>query len=105
MIPASTMPCTPALTLNYDGGDFPANQQKALAQADWAGFPARRVEAKAHEKLRRIGIANPIGKAAGTGQERAEIRFHPSGNATLLMGSKNQGQGHETTFKQVLNEK
>src|SRR5439155_4712504 len=35
----------------------------------------------------------------------AEVRFHPSGAATLLMGSKNQGQGHETTFKQVLNEK
>ena len=60
---------------------------------------------KARGKLRGIGIANPIEKAAGPGQEFAEIRFHPSGNATLLMGSKNQGQGHETTFKQVLNEK
>src|SRR5260370_37805494 len=50
-------------------------------------------------------LANPIEKAAGPGQEFAEIRFHPSGNVTLLMGSKNQGQGHETTFKQVLAEK
>src|SRR6266581_3122424 len=105
MIPASAMPYKTALNLNYDCGDFPANQQKALAQADWAGFPARRDEAKARGKLRGIGIANPIEKAAGPGQEFAEIRFHPSGNATLLMGSKNQGQGHETTFKQVLNEK
>ncbi len=55
--------------------------------------------------MRGIGIANPIEKAAGPGQEFAEIRFHPSGNVTLLMGSKNQGQGHETTFKQVLSEK
>ena len=55
--------------------------------------------------MRGIGIANPIEKAAGPGQEFAEIRFHPSGNATVLMGTKNQGQGHETTFKQVLNEK
>src|SRR3954469_13158077 len=105
MIPASAMPYKTALNLNYDCGDFPANQQKALAQTDWAGFPARRDEAKARGKLRGIGIANPIEKAAGPGQEFAEIRFHPSGNATLLMGSKNQGQGHETTFKQVLNEK
>ena len=105
LIPASAMPYKTALNLNYDCGDFPANQQKALAQADWAGFPARRDEAKARGKLRGIGIANPIEKAAGPGQEFAEIRFHPSGNATLLMGSKNQGQGHETTFKQVLNEK
>src|SRR5436309_6766467 len=105
MIPALAMPYKTALNLNYDCGDFPANQQKALAQADWDGFPARRDEAKARGKLRGIGIANPIEKAAGPGQEFAEIRFHPSGNATLLMGSKNQGQGHETTFKQVLNEK
>src|SRR5882672_7411571 len=105
MIPASAMPYKTALNLNYDCGDFPANQQKALAQADWAGFSTRRDEAKTRGKLRGIGIANPIEKAAGPGQEFAEIRFHPSGNATLLMGSKNQGQGHETTFKQVLNEK
>jgi aerobic carbon-monoxide dehydrogenase large subunit len=105
LIPASALPCKTALGLNYDCGNFPANQQKALAQADWAGFPTRRDEATARGKLRGIGIANPIEKAAGPGQEFAEIRFHPSGNATLLMGSKNQGQGHETTFKQVLNEK
>ena len=105
LIPASKMPYKTALNLNYDCGDFPANQHKALEQADWAGFPARRDEAKARGKLRGIGIANPIEKAAGPGQEFAEIRFHPSGNATLLMGSKNQGQGHETVFKQVLNEK
>ena len=105
LIPASMMPYKTALNLNYDCGDFPANQQKALAEADWGGFPARRDEAKVRGKLRGIGIANPIEKAAGPGQEFAEIRFHPSGNATLLMGSKNQGQGHETTFKQVLHEK
>src|ERR1700722_12627656 len=105
LIPPEKLPVKTALGLNYDCGDFPANQAKALAQADWAGFAVRRDEAKARGKLRGIGIANPIEKAAGPGQEFAEIRFHPSGNATLLMGSKNQGQGHETTFKQVLNEK
>ncbi|HYM74081.1 MAG TPA: xanthine dehydrogenase family protein molybdopterin-binding subunit, partial [Stellaceae bacterium] len=105
LIPPEKLPIRTALGLNYDCGDFPANQQKALEQADWAGFPKRRDEAKARGKLRGIGIANPIEKAAGPGQEFAEIRFHPSGNATLLMGSKNQGQGHETTFKQVLNER
>jgi carbon-monoxide dehydrogenase large subunit len=105
LIPPSKLPIKTALGLNYDCGDFPANQAKALEQADWAGFNTRRDEAKARGKLRGIGIANPIEKAAGPGQEFAEIRFHPSGNATLLMGSKNQGQGHETTFKQVLNER
>jgi len=105
LIPPERLPVKTALGLNYDCGDFPANQKQALEEADWAGFAKRRDEAKARGRLRGIGIANPIEKAAGPGQEFAEIRFHPSGNATLLMGSKNQGQGHETTFKQVLNEK
>jgi carbon-monoxide dehydrogenase large subunit len=105
LIPPAKLPIKTALGLNYDCGDFPKNQRQALEQADWAGFPKRREAAKSRGKLRGIGIANPIEKAAGPGQEFAEIRFHPSGNATLLMGSKNQGQGHETTFKQVLNER
>jgi len=101
----TTLPCKTALGLNYDVGDFAGNQEKVMELADWAGFPARRAAARGRGKLRGIGIANPIEKAAGPGQEFAEIRFHPSGNVTLLMGSKNQGQGHETTFKQVLSEK
>src|SRR6195256_2516815 len=99
------LPYKTALGLNYDCGDFLANQEKALALADWGGFGVRREASRRHGKLRGIGLANPIEKAARPGQEFAEIRFHPSGNVTLLMGSKNQGQGHETTFKQVLAEK
>jgi carbon-monoxide dehydrogenase large subunit len=105
LIPPAKIPYKNAFGLNYDSGDFPANQQKVLELADWAGFTKRRDEARRRGKLRGIGIANPIEKAAGPGQEFAEIRFHPSGNATLLMGSKNQGQGHETVFKQILNER
>ena len=105
MIPNAKLPYKTALGLNYDCGDFLANQETALSLADWSGFGARREESRRRGKLRGIGIANPIEKAAGPGQEFAEIRFHPSGNVTLLMGSKNQGQGHETTFKQVLAEK
>jgi carbon-monoxide dehydrogenase large subunit len=105
LIPPEKIPYRSALALNYDSGDFPANQAKALGLGDWNGFAARRDEAKRRGRLRGIGLANPIEKAASPGQEFAEIRFHPSGNVTLLMGSKNQGQGHETVFKQVLNER
>jgi carbon-monoxide dehydrogenase large subunit len=105
LIPRDRIPYKNAFGLNYDSGDFPANQQRVLELADWAGFPKRREAAKRRGRLRGIGIANPIEKAAGPGQEFAEIRFHPSGNAMLLMGSKNQGQGHETVFKQILNER
>src|SRR5437763_11829688 len=62
-------------------------------------------DANRRGNIHSIGIHNPIEKAPGPGQEFAEIRFHPSGNLTLLMGSKNQGQGHETVFKQILNER
>jgi aerobic carbon-monoxide dehydrogenase large subunit len=105
LIPPQKIPYKNAFGLNYDSGNFPANQKRVLELADWEGFPKRREEAKRRGKLRGIGLANPIEKAAGPGQEFAEIRFHPSGNAMLLMGSKNQGQGHETVFKQILNER
>jgi carbon-monoxide dehydrogenase large subunit len=55
--------------------------------------------------LRGIAIVNAIERAASPGLEFAEIRFNPGGSAIVLMGSKNQGQGHETMFKQIVNEK
>ena len=78
----------------------------ALKLADVAGFAARKEESKKRGRLRGLGIVNAIEQAAGTAQpEYAEIRFNPSGTAALLMGTKNQGQGHETMFKQILNER
>ncbi len=105
LIPASAMPYKTPLGVTYDCGDFPKNMADALKLADVAGFAARREESERRGMLRGIGIANAIERAAGASPEFAEIRFSPSGTATLLMGSKNQGQNHETTFKQILNER
>jgi carbon-monoxide dehydrogenase large subunit len=105
LVPPSAMPYRNALGVTYDCGDFPANMERALAMADVAGFPKRREAARARGKLRGLAIVNAIERAAGPQPEFAEIRFNPSGSATLLMGSKNQGQGHETTFKQILHER
>ncbi|HEV8143074.1 MAG TPA: xanthine dehydrogenase family protein molybdopterin-binding subunit [Methylomirabilota bacterium] len=105
LIPASAMPYKTALGPTYDCGEFERNMDAALKLADVAGFPARREAAKKRGVLRGIGIANAIEQAAGPQPEFAEIRFSPSGSATLFMGSKNQGQGHETTFKQILHER
>src|SRR6185436_5972769 len=88
-----------------DCGQFRANMERALKLADVAGFASRRDDARRRGRLRGLGIANAIERAAGAQPEFAEIRFAPSGTATVLMGSKNQGQGHETTFKQILNER
>ena len=105
LIPASAMPWKNPLGVTYDCGDFATGMDKALKLADLAGFPGRREESKRRGKLRGVGIVNAIERAAGPQPEFAEIRFAPSGSATVLMGSKNQGQGHETTFKQILHER
>jgi carbon-monoxide dehydrogenase large subunit len=105
LIPAAAMPYRNALGVTYDCGDFPKSFEDALKLADVAGFPARREASRARGKLRGLGVANAIERAAGAQPEFAEIRFAPSGTATVLMGSKNQGQGHETTFKQILHER
>jgi len=105
LIPAAAMPYRTPLGVTYDCGDFPRSFADALKLADVAGFAARRESSRARGRLRGLGIANAIERAAGPQPEFAEIRFAPSGTATLLMGSKNQGQGHETTFKQILHER
>ena len=105
LIPASAMPYRNPLGVTYDCGNFPKSLADALELADVAGFPARREAARARGRLRGLGIVNAIERAAGAQPEFAEIRFSPSGGTTVLMGSKNQGQGHETTFKQILYER
>src|SRR5207249_1386292 len=78
---------------------------RALCLADVAGFPAGRDASRRRGALRGLAVVNAIERAAGPAPEFAEIRFAPSGSATVLMGTKNQGQGHETTFKQILYER
>jgi aerobic carbon-monoxide dehydrogenase large subunit len=105
LIPASAMPYRTALGVTYDCGEFERNMDDALKLGDVAGFAARREEARRRGRLRGIGVVNAIERAAGPQPEFAEIRFAPSGSATVFMGTKNQGQGHETTFKQLLHER
>jgi carbon-monoxide dehydrogenase large subunit len=105
LIPPSAMPYRNPLGVTYDCGDFPGSLERALAFADVAGFAARRQASRARGRLRGLSIVNAIERAAGPQPEFAEIRFSPSGTATLFMGTKNQGQGHETTFKQILHER
>ncbi|HEY4170748.1 MAG TPA: molybdopterin cofactor-binding domain-containing protein, partial [Reyranella sp.] len=106
MLPASALPYQSPVGPYYDCGEFEKNMDMALELADVAGFAARKAESTARGRLRGLGIVNAIEQAAGPAQpEYAEIRFNPSGTAALLMGTKNQGQGHETMFKQILHEK
>lgn len=109
MIRPEEMPFRTGLDYTYDSGDFPRNMTMALQAADWDGFAARRAESAARGRLRGIAIANAIESAGGPHrgpmEEAAEIRFDSGGSVTLLMGSHNHGQGHETVFRQVASEK
>jgi carbon-monoxide dehydrogenase large subunit len=105
IIPAAAMPYKTALTFTYDCGEFEKNMDDVLALADTGGLAARRREAEARGKILGFGFANAIEPAAGPGVEYAEVRFNVSGTATVLMGTKSQGQGHVTMYKQLMNER
>lgn len=103
-IPADRMPFKTGLVYTYDCGDFGKNLEDCLAAARYDDFPARRAAAEAAGKLRGIGISNTV-EASNAGMvESAQIRFDNSGTLTLLMGTHDHGQGHGTTFKQMLSE-
>ncbi|MEE2969231.1 MAG: xanthine dehydrogenase family protein molybdopterin-binding subunit [Pseudomonadota bacterium] len=105
MIPESAMPYQTGLLFKYDCGQFEKNMDGALKMSEFDGFENRRTDARSQGKLRGIGIANAIEQSAGGPQETAQIRFDPSGSVTLIMGTHNHGQGHETIFRQMLSEK
>jgi len=101
--------------LTYDTGNYAAHLDRALELADVAGFAARRDKSKAAGKLRGLGyscyieacglapsnIAGALGARAGL-FEAGEVRVHPTGTVTVFTGSHSHGQGHETTFAQVV---
>jgi aerobic carbon-monoxide dehydrogenase large subunit len=101
-IPASAMPFKTSVTFTYDCGEFEKNMDLALHAADKKGFEARRAHARKNGKLRGFGFSNTIERSAAAGLEGAEIRFDRTGSVSIFSGSINQGQGHETTFKQIV---
>lgn len=117
-ISPDAFPYQTPVALQYDSGNYHATLDQALATADWAGFEARRAEAKARGRLRGIGISTyleacgiapsavvgSLGARAGL-YEVGTIRVHPTGSVTVLTGAHSHGQGHETTFAQLVADK
>jgi carbon-monoxide dehydrogenase large subunit len=101
LVHADAMPYRNALGFIYDSGDYAKSLDMALGLAGVAGFPERKAASLASGKLRGLGIVNGIERAAPPSPEYAQIIFDTGGGMTLLMGTKNQGQGHETTFRQI----
>jgi carbon-monoxide dehydrogenase large subunit len=116
-IPRDAFPYQTPVAVQYDSGDYFATLETAMKHADWAGFPARRAAAAARGKLRGIGmstyleacgvapskLAGMLGARAGL-YEVANIRVHPTGSVTVFTGAHSHGQGHETTFAQLVAE-
>ena len=111
----TTFPYATPVGLTYDTGNYEAHLAKAIQIADVAGFPARKAASAAKGKLRGLGyscyieacglapsnIAGALGARAGL-FEAGEVRVHPTGTVTVFTGSHSHGQGHETTFAQVV---
>ncbi|MBV8536849.1 MAG: molybdopterin-dependent oxidoreductase, partial [Alphaproteobacteria bacterium] len=116
-IPDNAFPYQTPVAVQYDSGNYNATLDQALKGADWAGIAGRKAEAKKRGKLRGIGIstyieacgvapsniAGALGARAGL-YEVANVRVNPTGSVTILTGTHAHGQGHETTFAQLVSE-
>ncbi len=102
LIAAQAMPYSNAVGARYDSGTYQSNMDLAMAIADWGGFAARRRAAEAHGKLLGLGLANYVESSIGAPRERSEITVTPAGRVELVIGTGPSGQGHETSFAQVL---
>ena len=117
MIQADQFPYQTPVALQYDVGDYPTAFNTALQAADYDGFAKRRAESESKGKQRGIGIstyieacgiapsavAGALGARAGL-YESAQVRVHPTGSVTVYTGTHSHGQGHETTFAQLVSE-
>ena len=111
-------PYATPVALTYDTGDYEASLDKALKHIDYQGFAARRAASEANGKKRGIGFSSYIeacglapsqvalSLGAGIGLfESAEVRVNVTGSVTVITGSHSHGQGHETTFAQVVSDR
>jgi aerobic carbon-monoxide dehydrogenase large subunit len=117
-VPRDAYPYQTPVALTYDSGDYFTTLEMAMKAADYAGFEGRRQEAARRGKLRGIGfatyieacgiapsaVAGALGARAGL-YEAAELRVHPTGSITVFTGSHSHGQGHETTFAQLVSDR
>ena len=98
----ASMPYRNPFGLLYDSGDYPGVQARALSLADWKGFDTRRAEARRRGRLRGIGLGNYIELNTGVPLERAEFHVLPEGRIDVVIGTLSSGQGHETSFAQLV---
>ncbi len=104
LVPPQAMPYRNAVGMTYDSGTYEANLDLAMRLADWSGFPARRDAALKRGGRLGIGLASYVESSIGSPKERAEVAVLPEGRVRVIIGTQSSGQGHETSFAQVLSQ-
>ena len=104
LIKPKAMPYRNAVGMLYDSGTYEANLDLALDIADGDGFPARKREAKKRGRLLGLGIAAYVESSIGSPSERTQITVQPEGRVDVVIGTQPSGQGHETSFAQVVSD-
>jgi carbon-monoxide dehydrogenase large subunit len=104
LIRPQAMPYRNAVGMVYDSGRYQENMAWAMDVADWKGFPARRREARRRGKLLGLGLANYVESSIGAPREQARIKVQPQGRVDVIIGTQPSGQGHETSFAQVVSD-
>lgn len=104
LVAEAAMPYTNPLGLVYDSGSYHRVMERALELGNWRDFENRRAEALKRGKYRGIGVSNYVDTAGGTPREKAEITILPEGKVEVVIGTTSQGQGHETSFAQLIHE-
>jgi carbon-monoxide dehydrogenase large subunit len=114
-IPPEAFPYHSATGFEYDSGDYPRAMRLALEQVGYADLRREQAEKRARGEYMGIGVAS-FTEVVGAGKgkdydivglrmfDSAELRVHPTGKAVLKLGVKSQGQGHHTTFAQIVAE-
>jgi len=102
LIAPDQMPYPNPVGVTYDSGEYEIAMNHAMALADWDGFSARRIEAKSRHKLAGRGLANYVESSIGAPNERTDISIGDNGRVRVVIGTQPSGQGHETSFAQVV---
>ncbi len=105
LIKKSQLPYTTPTGKVYDSGDFAGALKRAQELADWKGFDKRARPAKRAGKLRGIGIATYVEACGNNGPETAHVTLDKDGGVTVLIGSQSTGQGHHTSYAQLVAER
>ncbi|MGH6664346.1 MAG: xanthine dehydrogenase family protein molybdopterin-binding subunit [Pseudolabrys sp.] len=104
LVKPKAMPYRNAVGMLYDSGRYEENMDLAMRIADWDGFNARKRGAKKRGRLLGLGLANYVESSIGAPKEQARITIKPEGKVDVIIGTQPAGQGHETSFAQVVSD-